>query len=55
MYDAFSPTAVRIDYDRFFNPDDKRTRITGRKLISLDELNKPELITVGQFQQQSRS
>ena len=49
VYKAFSSTAVILDYDGYFDPDDKKTHITGRKLVTLDEANHPELISVGQF------
>ena len=49
VYKAFSSTAVLIDYDGLFDPNDKRTRVTGRKLVTLDELARPEMIGVGLF------
>jgi hypothetical protein len=48
--DAVSKTAVHIDYDGYLDPADKRTRVSGRKLVTLEELRRPELITTGQFQ-----
>lgn len=47
---AVSKTAVLIDYDGYLDPADKRTRMSGRKLVSLEELRQPELITTGEFQ-----
>ena len=55
VVDAVSATSVRIDYDGLLDPNDKRTRMTGRKLITLDELSRPELITVGQWKHLSES
>lgn len=55
VYKAFSSTAVLIDYDGLFEPEDKRTRVTGRKLVTLDELAKPEMISVGQFKRMASS
>jgi hypothetical protein len=49
VYEAVSSFAVTIDYDGYFDPDDKKTRITGRKIVTVDELRKPDLISVGQF------
>ena len=55
VVDAVSATSVRIDYDGLLDPNDKRTRVTGRKLITLDELSRPELITVNQWRYLSES
>ena len=49
VHEAISTIAVIIDYDGYFDPEDKKTRITGRKLITLDELAKPDSISIGQF------
>jgi len=51
VYKAFSSTAVLLDYDGYFDPEDKHTRISGRKLVSVSDLQTPERIAVGQFKQ----
>lgn len=42
-------TSVILDYDGCLNPEDKRTRVCGRKLVDINDLLKPELIVVNQF------
>ncbi len=49
VVDAVSNSCIRIDYDGYLDPTDKRSRLTGRKLATLEELRHPELIIAGEF------
>lgn len=49
VHEAASATAVIIDYDTLLDPQDKRTRVTGRQLVTLEELQHPEMIGVNKF------
>ncbi len=42
--DAISSCTVRIDYDGYLDPVDKKTRIAGCKIITLEELKHPESV-----------
>lgn len=52
VHDAPDNDTVRIDYDGYLDPKNKKFRVFGRKVIGVEELLTPEKIRVGIYQEE---